>query len=249
MAAAFSVYIAISILKLHIITSSLFAILIAGGLGIFCYMSFIDRVRENETAVIIISLAITLVLQEVLLLIFTGQFRRIPFFVSGFLVIGGVRVLYQHLFIIAISLVILICLRILLSRTTIGIAIRVVAQDREIANVMGIDGRKICMITMGLASVLAGIAGAAAAPINPLHPLMWQEPLTVMLSAVVLGGLGSIKGSVIAAFLLGFAETAVVFLIPGGSFLKGAVSLSIMVMVLLVRPEGLLGVAFEEERL
>jgi branched-chain amino acid transport system permease protein len=70
-----------------------------------------------------------------------------------------------------------------------------------------------------------------------------------VLSAVVLGGLGSIKGSAIAAFILGYAETLVVFLVPDGSFLRGAVSLTAMVLVLLVRPEGLFGVAFEEERL
>ena len=71
----------------------------------------------------------------------------------------------------------------------------------------------------------------------------------MILAVVVLGGVGSIKGSVIAAFILGFSETAVVFLVPGGAFLRGAVSLSIMVIVLMLRPEGLFGVVFEEERL
>ena len=82
-----------------------------------------------------------------------------------------------------------------------------------------------------------------------VHPLMWLQPLVIVLSAVVLGGLGSIKGSVLAAFILGFAETIVVFLVPGGSFLRGAVSLSVMVVILLARPEGLFGIVFEEERL
>ena len=77
---------------------------------------------------------------------------------------------------------------------------------------------------------------------------MWMHPLIMMMAVVVLGGLGSIKGSFIAAYILGFSEALVVFLIPMGAFLKGSVALSIMILVLLVRPEGLFGVAFEEER-
>ena len=69
-----------------------------------------------------------------------------------------------------------------------------------------------------------------------------------MMAVVVLGGLGSMKGCFYAAYILGFAEALIVFLVPMGAFLKGSVALSIMVLVLLVRPEGLCGIAFEEER-
>ncbi|MDY7036852.1 MAG: branched-chain amino acid ABC transporter permease, partial [Thermodesulfobacteriota bacterium] len=130
-----------------------------------------------------------------------------------------------------------------------GNAIRTVAEDREIANLMGINVTRIYLITMGISIALAGLGGAIVAPIYTVNPLMWMQPLIVVLASVVLGGLGSIKGSIIAAFVLGFAETAVVFLIPDGSFLRGAVSLTIMVVVLQLRPEGLYGVVFEEERL
>jgi branched-chain amino acid transport system permease protein len=77
---------------------------------------------------------------------------------------------------------------------------------------------------------------------------MWMHPLIMVLAVVVLGGLGSIKGSFVGAYILGFAEALVVFLIPMGAFLKGSVALSIMIVVLLFRPEGLFGIAFEEER-
>jgi len=85
-------------------------------------------------------------------------------------------------------------------------------------------------------------------PLTTVEPFMWNHPLIMMMAVVVLGGLGSIKGSFYAAFILGFAEALVVFLIPAGAFLKGAVALSIMILVLLVRPAGLFGVQFEEER-
>jgi branched-chain amino acid transport system permease protein len=70
----------------------------------------------------------------------------------------------------------------------------------------------------------------------------------MMMAVVVLGGLGSLKGSFAGAYILGFVEALVVFLIPMGAYLKGSVALSIMILVLLIRPEGLFGVAFEEER-
>jgi len=86
------------------------------------------------------------------------------------------------------------------------------------------------------------------APLTIVNPFMWMPPLIMMMAVVVLGGLGSIKGSFVGAYILGFAEALVVFLLPMGSYLKGSVALSIMILVLLIRPEGLFGIAFEEER-
>ena len=77
---------------------------------------------------------------------------------------------------------------------------------------------------------------------------MWLAPLVTVLAIVVLGGLGSLRGSIIGAMVIGYVEAITVFALPAGAYLKGAMALSIMVVVLLVRPEGLFGVAFEEER-
>ena len=78
---------------------------------------------------------------------------------------------------------------------------------------------------------------------------MWSHPLMMICAVVILGGLGNLKGSVAGAFILALVETLVTFLVPGGSFLKGAAALTIMGIVLLTRPEGLFGKVFEEERL
>lgn len=101
---------------------------------------------------------------------------------------------------------------------------------------------------MAIAVALAAIAGALVAPLFVLQPHMWMHPLVMVLAVVVLGGLGSIKGSLLGAFILAFAETLVVFYAPSGAYLKGAVALTIMLVVILIRPEGLFGVTFEEER-
>jgi branched-chain amino acid transport system permease protein len=229
--------------------AAVISVLGTGLIGIVCYRLCFDRVKVHETAVLIISVAIAMLFEETLLLSFGAQYQRVPPFVPGFFEIFGVRVLNQHFFTAGASIITLIGVWLLLSKTKLGMAIRAVDQDNEMANVMGIDVTKTSMQVMGISVILAGVAGAVIAPSIMVNPLMWMNPLVVVLSAVVLGGLGSIKGSAIGAFILGYAETLVVFLVPDGSFLRGAVSLTAMVLVLLIRPEGLFGVAFEEERL
>jgi branched-chain amino acid transport system permease protein len=249
MVTAFLIYIGSRILKLPFLPSVGFSILIVGILGIGCYQLLFDRVKEHETAIIIISIAVAMLFQEILLLIFGGQYNGIPPFFSGFVRMWGINITYQHLLAIGATVVTLVGIWFLLTKTKLGIKIRCVSQDKEIANLMGINVGWICTLTMGISALLAGIASAIIAPIFMVHPLMWVNPLIITLAAVVLGGLGSIKGGAIAAFLLGFAETIVIFLFPQGSFLRGAISLSTMIAVLLVRPQGLFGIVFEEELL
>jgi branched-chain amino acid transport system permease protein len=249
MLTAFLILGAITFLDVPLPVAVIASIIVAGLLGVVCYKLCFDRIKVHETAVMIISVAVAMLIEETMLLTFGAQYQRIPPFVEGYFELGGVSVLNQHFFTAGASIATLVGVWLLLSKTKLGKSIRAVDQDREIANVMGIDVTKTSMQVMGISVILAGVAGAVTAPTIMVNPLMWTNPLVIVLSAVVLGGLGSIKGSAIAAFILGYAETLVVFLVPDGSFLRGAVSLTAMVLVLLIRPEGLFGVEFEEERL
>jgi len=183
-----------------------------------------------------------------MLLKFKGDFLSVPYLIQGFFTVFGVKVFYQQLLTFGCVLFVLAALRALLMRTKLGLAIRSTAQDREVANLMGINESRAAMLTMGITVGLAGLAGAVVVPLTILEPYMWMHPLIMIMAVVVLGGLGSLKGSFAGAYILGFAEALVVFLIPKGAFLKGSVALSVMILVLLIRPEGLFGVAFEEER-
>jgi|BarGraNGADG00212_2_1021979.scaffolds.fasta_scaffold00552_9 branched-chain amino acid transport system permease protein len=249
MVAAFLIFIGTSMLKFGLPLSIAGAIIITTLLGIICYKLFFDRVKEHESTVMIISMALAMLLQEILLLKFGGEYRGISSFLEGFVEIGGTRVSYQHLFAIVCTGGILLGLWLWLSRTRIGKAIRAVAQDPEIANLMGIHVSNMYLIVMAVSAGLAGVAGAVMGPINMISPLMWAHPIVIVLASVILGGVGSVAGAVVGAFILGYVETLVVFLIPGGSFLGGPIALCIMVLVLLIRPEGIFGVFFEEERL
>jgi len=248
MLAAYFIYVGFHYLGMSPYASMPLSVLAVGLLSVICYKIFIQPIREHEAAVLIATIALAMVIQEALLIAFGGHYLGVPPLVSGYATIAGVKVTYQHLLALSVALLALFGVWILLMKTKLGLALRSTAQDREVANLMGINEARVAMITMGISVMIAGIAGAVVVPLFVLDPHMWMHPLIMMLAIVVLGGLGSIKGSFVGAYIMAFAEVLVVFLIPMGAFLKGSVALSIMILVLLIRPEGLFGVAFEEER-
>lgn len=249
MIAAFLILTGTRILGYSALLSVAAAIAITVLLGILCFKLFFDRVKEHQETVLIISIAVAIVFQEILFFLFGGGYRGASSFVRGYIEIAGTRVTFQQLFVIASVVVVLAGMWLWLTRTRIGKATRAVSQDQEVANLMGISVSRIYVIVMAIAAGLAGYAGALMGPIRSVSPVMWIDPIIVILAATVLGGLGSVGGAVIAAFILGYIETLVIFLVPGGSYLANAAALFVMVLILLIRPEGMFGVFFEEERL
>jgi branched-chain amino acid transport system permease protein len=248
MVASYCIYMITRKLGYHPTVGMLIAIPLITFLGLICYKLFIDPIREHEAAVLIGTIALAIAFQEIMLLFFTGDYLSVPALIQGYFTIFGAKVFYQQLLTFVAALIILGALRLLLMKTRLGLAIRSTAEDREVANLMGMNESRVAMITMGISVALAGFTGAVVVPLTTVNPFMWMHPLIMMMAVVVLGGLGSIKGSFFAAYILGFAEALVVFLAPMGAFLKDSVALSVMILVLLIRPEGLFGVAFEEER-
>jgi len=189
-----------------------------------------------------------MIMQEAMLIKFTGNFLSVPSLIEGYEKILGVKVSNQQILTFFVALAVLAVIWFLLLKTKVGLAIRATAEDREVANLMGMNVSRVAMVTMGVSVALAAFTGAVVAPLQIVYPGMWMHPLVMMMAVVVLGGLGSLKGSFIGAYILALAEALVVFLVPMGAYLKGSVALSVMILVLLIRPEGLFGIAFEEER-
>lgn len=217
-------------------------------LSLVCYRLVIEPVREHEAAVLIATIALGLIFQELMLISFGGNYLGIPSTLEGGVRVAGVSIPYQRLLILVVAATMLVAVWYLLYRTRLGLAIRATANDLEVANLMGMNVQRVAMLTVGISVALAAVAGVVVAPVFVVDPFMWLAPLVTMLAIVVLGGLGSLKGSLIGALIIGYVEAITVFALPGGAYLKGAVALLIMVVVLLARPEGLFGVAFEEER-
>jgi branched-chain amino acid transport system permease protein len=217
-------------------------------LSLVCYRLVIEPVREHESAVLISTIALGLIFQELMLFSYGGNFLGVPSTIEGMVRVGGVSIPYQRLLILVVAAVMLVTTWLFLYRTRVGLAIRATANDLEVANLMGMNVHRMAMVTVAFSVGLAAIAGVVATPVTSVHPFMWLDPLVTMLAIVVLGGLGSLKGSIIGALVIAYVEAITVFTLPEGAHLKGAIALGIMVAVLLARPEGLFGVAFEEER-
>jgi len=224
------------------------SIIVVVVIGVIVYYLFMEPIREHETAVLIITVAIALVFQEAILIVFGGHYRGVSSIVSGYISPMGIRISYQYLLTLGVVSFSLVVVWLVLMKTRLGIAIRASAQDREVANLMGMNVARIAAATMAISVGLAAVAGVMVAPLYTLEPHMWLSPLVLVLAIVILGGLGSIKGSFFGALILAFIEVTVVFVMPGGAFLKVAIALAIMLVILIIRPEGLFGVYLEGER-
>jgi branched-chain amino acid transport system permease protein len=248
MLAAYCFYALLVKVQLPVAAAAVVSVAAVTALSLVTYRIVIEPVREHHAAVLIATIALALVFQEVMLFAFGGHYLGIPSAIDGVVRVAGVSIPLQRLLILAVAAVALGVAWFVLFRTRLGLAIRATANDLEVAGLMGMNVDRVAMVTVGVSVALASVAGVAVAPVFVVDPFMWLTPLVTVLSVVVLGGLGSLQGSLLGALIIGYVEAITVFALPQGSFLKGAVALSIMVIVLLARPEGLFGVAFEEER-
>lgn len=249
MVAAYFIFIFFETLGINLLASIAIAVVLTTAISTLLYKGLIERIQEHEEPVLLITIALALVLQQVVLMVYGAVFRGIHSYIPGYVELLSIRVSNQHWLTLIVLLACMGAVSVFLYRSRVGLAIRVTAQDKEIANLMGINVGRMCMIAVAVGTALAAIAGAMVAPIAIVEPRMWVHPLTMVLAVVILGGLGSIKGSIIGALILGITESAVVNILPMGAYVKGSFALAIMLIVLLIRPEGLFGVSFEEERL
>ena len=248
MLAAYCFYTLLAVAGLNFVLAGVIAVVAVTAFSVLCYRLVIEPVREHEAAVLIATIALALVFQELMLFFFGGNFLGVPSTLEGMVRVLGVSIPYQRLLILVTAAAMLGLSWFVLYRTRLGLAIRATANDLEVANLMGMNVHRVAMATVAISVALAAIAGVVVSPVFVVDPFMWLSPLVTMLAIVVLGGLGSLKGSLIGALIIGYVEAITVFVLPAGAHLKGAVALVIMVAVLLARPEGLFGVAFEEER-
>jgi branched-chain amino acid transport system permease protein len=181
MVAAYCIYYLAGKIGLNPVLGMVAAVIVVTVLGLLAYKFLIDPIREHEAAVLIATIALAMIFQEVMLLIFTGDFLSVSALIQGYFLLLGVKVFYQQLLTFGVVLIILLTLWFLLMRTKLGLAIRSTAEDREVANLMGMNESRLAMITLGISVGLAGITGAVIVPLTILNPFMWMEPLIMMI--------------------------------------------------------------------
>lgn len=221
----------ISSLILAVISVSVFACLV--------YQVLLRKKIESLVYTMVMTLALALFVSEIMSLLFGVSGTSVPSLVEGSLSISGVKVIQHQLIILPITGLILPALWLFLKKTKMGQSIDAVSQHRTGALLMGVNVEKATLVTSGLSAGLAALAGALIAPVSSVVPEMWLFPLIKAFAIAILGGMGSLTGSIIASFVLGYAEVLTSFLID--EQLTEMVSLVVIVFVLLFKPSGIMG--------
>jgi branched-chain amino acid transport system permease protein len=190
----------------------------------------------------LLTFGLNLVIVNALLLIFGSDFRSVtPAYSGQGLELGAIVVPYVPLTALVVAILLATGLALILNRTRVGLAINAIAADRDAAQLVGIDLRHLYAVTYGLGAACAGVAGGLIAMIQAITPTA-GEPYTLQAFVVViLGGLGRVSATVAGGLAFGLVE-AFGQSIPGsGSVFANAIAFGVMVVVLVTRPQGLMG--------
>jgi branched-chain amino acid transport system permease protein len=215
------------------------AVLATAALGWIFELFLLERLVDDHLATLMLTLGLYLVISTALLTIFGPLSMEFAFPVTGALRLGPIYVPRENLIVLGICLTAIAALWLVLYRTDLGRGLRALADDRAVAMAQGLSPKLLFPLAFAIATGLAGLTGALVTPILSLSPGVGDPVLATSFLTVILGGLGSLEGAAIAAFIVGIVEafSSVYF---GGSI--GALVLFVLVLLLLVfRPTGLLG--------
>lgn len=215
---------------------ALIIIIIIGGLS---YLLLIKPLQENHVAILIITFSLGFFFEQFIKVFGDAIPHTVPSFFGGKITILGVPFPSQFFVILIGSIIVIVITGLFISKSKIGKSIRAISQDREAAMLMGINADRTLMYTVMISAVLAGIAAVLYVPASSIAPHMGWNVLSNSFAIVIFGGLGSLKGSVVSAFILGYSRSFVNYFIdPAFSAL---VPIVVIILVLLIRPRGLFG--------
>jgi branched-chain amino acid transport system permease protein len=220
----------------------LVVLLAAVGVGVFG--AVLERVlfrtlAGRELNAMIMALAVSITLQATAFIVFGVDEHSVERPISGVIQAGTMVVPRDRLAVALMALLILAMFYLLMRFTKLGLAMRAVVQDEEVASIHGVRPKVIHPLAFGIGAALAGFAGALMAPIYTIFPYMGAQPMLKAFIVVILGGLGSVPGVVLGGVVLGLTESVFGTLI--NTTVATMVSFGIVVLILLVKPTGLLG--------
>jgi branched-chain amino acid transport system permease protein len=213
--------------------------LCVGVIGILMEKGLLRRIEDKPITTIICTFGIMLALQQLVLMIFGGSPRRIAAPIPYRFPLFQLQYPLMRVVIAFISILVMAGLWFFLRKTKYGLWMRAVVQDREMAVALGIPVNKVYMWTFVLGSALAAFSGVLAAPIVSVEFMMGREVLIMAFIIVIVGGMGNLEGSVIAAIMISLIQgIGSLFVAPS---IATVFALAFMIIVLLIRPQGLFG--------
>lgn len=189
---------------------------------------------------IVSTLALAYILESIATLIFGGYREQFAQEIAyGLFRYGGISITATEIVQFSVAVAVLVALQVFLKRSRLGIGMRAVAQDMDAANLCGINTNTVYLITFGLGAALATVAGILLTNVLFISPSSGWQPLTIAFIIVVFGGIGSVKGTIFASYIIATVQQYVaIFLDPAWGLVLAFV---MMIIVLIVRPRGLFG--------
>ena len=220
---------------------ALIIITILGGLS---YILLIKPLQDSNVGVVLITFGLAFSIEQVVKIISGTEAWGIKdlTLVQGTSEFLGYTMINQFILLIIISLVVVLSFAFFISKTKLGKSIRAVSQDREAATLMGINANRTLLYTVMISAFLAGLAAFLYLPGSGINgPSMGWSYLTSSFAVVILGGMGSLVGSVVGAFIVGYITSFTTVFIPNGPSWSHLVPLIVILIVLIIRPQGLFG--------
>lgn len=212
---------------------------VVGILGILVQLSIFHRLREQPFSIFMATLGLSYVLQVAVVKAIGPMGQSVPAPFPGFILFEGMVLPIQRLVVFGFTVVMMGGLWLFLMRTDLGRAVRATAQNRTGAMLQGISMNHIALTTMFVGSALAAISGVLMGSVLIISPFMGGEALWRAFIIIIVGGIGSLSGAVVAAFLFGIIDTLMTTF--GAGKFAPMVDAMIMLLVLSFLPSGLLG--------
>ncbi len=223
---------------LSVILAIIFASLFGYGMN-FVYKQLRKR-KASSTTLLIASFALLIFFESLILLLFGADVKTIGFIkITKGLEFFGAIITPLQIFIVLSSFVLFALLFFFIKKTKIGKAMRAVADNKEVAEIVGISSKRIYSWAFIIGSAIAGVAGILVGLEQNLEPMMGTNLMVKGFTGAIIGGVGSVPGAILGSFLLGFAENFGIWFLPSGY--KDAIAFVILFIFLLFRPQGILG--------
>lgn len=227
-------------------TGSLWLAMIVAPLAVTLIAIVVERLflrhtyRMPHEAQILITFAIALLAQELIIVVFGPLGHNVPTppALAGVVFLGPYVYPAYRLFVVAVAALVAIGLWLVVERTRLGAILRAGSESAEMVGLLGVNVSRVFMATFALGGALAALAGVLAAPIRGVEPFMSSEALGIAFVVVVVGGLGTLPGALVGGLLIGVVQSVMSTLWPGGAQLM---IYAAMALVILARPAGLLG--------
>ncbi len=194
---------------------------------------------DRHVTTLLLTFGLGLVLEEILKVVFGPNTQRPPTPIPGAIEMFGIIMPNYRLFLILFGLAVIIAVAVVVNRTALGAMVRAAAFDRNMAASLGVPVTKVYAGTFAFGVALAGLAGVLLAPVFSVFPTMGRDFIFMAFTVVIVGGMGSIIGTVIAGLLL--TQVQVLSSLVVSPVWSDPIVFSIMVLVLVLRPQGLFG--------